>query len=93
MFIIFYNKTTSAILGFREDLSSPAPTAEHLLNLFLSDHKITDGSVESAVLFSVKLDDFDSGKYLYNATTNVVSDNLSYVPPASKPVTEPTSAT
>lgn len=90
MYVIFYNKSTSAVLGVRHDLSSPAQTEEHLLSLFLSDNKITDGSVGSAVLSGVKLDDFEPGKFLYNAATNTVSENPSFVPPAPAPEPAPT---
>ena len=85
MYVIFYDKTTSLILGFREDLSSPEPTAEHLLNIFLADRNITDDSITQAILLGVKLDDFESGKYLYNASSNTVIQNPNFVAPAPRP--------
>lgn len=92
MYVIFYTKATSEIVGFREDLSSPPMSESQIASLYLSDHGISDGSVGHAVLNDTKLTQFDVAKYLYNESTNSAIENPNYVPPAPEPepTTEPT---
>ena len=88
MYIIFYNKSNSVVLSVKEDLAQPAPSEEQLFSTFLSDTGLTAESTCYAVLSGVKLDNFEPGKFLYNAATNTVIENPTYVPPA--PESEPT---
>ena len=92
MYVIFYTKSNSEIIGFRDDSSSSSMTEEQMLNIFLSDNKISDGSVGHAVLTHTKLTQFDRAKYLYDASTSSVTNNPNYVVPTPEPTetTEPT---
>ncbi len=81
MLVIFYTKANSEIIGFREDQSMPPLTAEEIANYFFLDHNNADNSIGYAVVVGHKFDAFNFDKFLYNASTGVISDNPSYVPP------------
>jgi hypothetical protein len=90
MYVIFYTKSNSEIIGFRDDCSSSPMTEEQSLNTFLSDNQISDGSVGHAVLTHTKLTQFDRAKYLYDASTSSVINNPNYVVPTPESTeTEP----
>jgi hypothetical protein len=89
MYVIFYNIATSKIIGFREDMSSPAWTLEEIAATFNRDNNITDGSVGHAAITKPSYSEFNTGMYLYNSSTKTISENPSYVAP-TPPVFEPT---
>ena len=86
MYVIFYNKTTSEVVAFREELSSPAWTLEEIVATFNRDNNITDGSVGHAAITKPSSPEFDTGMYLYNAATNAISNNPNYVAPTPSSV-------
>jgi hypothetical protein len=91
MFVIFFKKSNSEIVGFRDDQSAPPLTEDEITNHFYSDNAIADNSVNHAVVPQQKFVSFNAGKYLFNTTTNTVSENPSYV--ATPDSIDPTPAT
>jgi hypothetical protein len=85
MYVIFYDIATSKIIGFREDMSSPARTLEEIVATFNRDNNITDGSVGHAAITKPSYSEFNTGMYLYNVATNTISENPSYVAPTPVP--------
>lgn len=80
MFVIFFNKQNSKLLGYRHHLSTNQMTAEEIFTQFCIDANVDKAATNYAEL-PFQILQFDKNKYLYNKITGGIDLNPDYVPP------------
>jgi len=94
MKIVFYKKIDGALIGHRiaADTGANIQTAQHWFNLFISDNKFD--AKEYGFLESNSIpEDWDSLKYVFDATSQTIINNLNYRPPTVSTSTIPSTNT
>jgi hypothetical protein len=80
MFVIFYDKQSSEVLGFRHDLSTNPLTAIEVFARYLNDENKSQANTSHAEITFQNLQ-FDKSKYLYNKVNNIINLNPDYIEP------------